>query len=141
MSSYPSMDAGIPVLTEIITNAPAPEMPEQEPVALETAAPAAAPVPLQEEAVTDAPVVTGTVWDKEQWEQLEREVRERVLRQVLDRIDFVLEQRVRDSLADVLQTAVENLANEIKGGLHHAVKDVVTRAVSQEITKLQSTKQ
>lgn len=134
MSSFPSMDAGIPVLTEVITNVPAPE-----PVAPEPAEPVAAPVPLQEEAVTDAPVVTGTAWDKEQWEQLEREVRERVLRQVLDRIDFVLEQRVRDSLADVLQTAVENLANEIKGGLHHAVRDVVTRAVSQEISKLQST--
>ena len=139
MSSYPSIDAGIPVLTEIITNVPVDEIPAPEPVALEPVAPAAAPVAAQEEAVTDAPVITGTTWDKERWEQLECEVRERVLRQVLDRIDFVLEQRVRDSLADVLQTAVENLANEIKGGLHHAIKDVVTRAVTQEITKLQST--
>lgn len=136
MSSYPSLDAGIPVLTEIITNVPADDLPAQ--VVPEAAVPAADPIPT-EEAVTDAPAMTDMGSDRERWEQLERDVRERVLRQVLDRIDFVLEQRVRDSLADVLQTAVESLANEIKGGLHHAIKDVVTRAVTQEITKLQST--
>jgi hypothetical protein len=74
------------------------------------------------------------------WEKLEREVRERVLYQLMERIDFVLEQRVRDSLADVLQIAVEKLATEIKGGLRETVKEVVTRAVAQEITKLQATK-
>lgn len=77
---------------------------------------------------------------KEKWEQLEVELRERVLQQVLDRIDFVLEQRVRDSLADVLQTAVTELASEIRTGLHHTLKEVVTRAVSQELIKAQSLK-
>lgn len=122
----PNRESGIPVLTEVIAPsqpAPAPQPPEPQQT-----------VPAAE------PQQRAAAWDDEAWTRLEREVRERVLHQVLERIDFVLEQRVRDSLADVLQIAVENLANEIRGGLHHTVKDVVTRAVTQEISKLQSTK-
>ena len=76
----------------------------------------------------------------EEWEQLEAEITERISRQVLSRIDFVLEQRVRDSLADVLQTAVEGLAQEIKRGLHSTLEDVIARAVAQEIARLQTSK-
>jgi hypothetical protein len=71
----------------------------------------------------------------EEWQELEHTVHENVLRQVLSRIDFVLEHRVRDSLADVLQTAVESLAVEIRSGLHKTMHEVISRAVSQEITK------
>ena len=63
-----------------------------------------------------------------------------MLRQVLSRIDFVLEHRVRDSLADVLQTAVESLAVEIRSGLHKTMQEVISRAVSQEIAKAKITK-
>lgn len=71
----------------------------------------------------------------EEWQELEQTVHENVLRQVLSRIDFVLEHRVRDSLADVLQTAVESLAVEIRSGLHKTMHEVISRAVSQEIAK------
>jgi hypothetical protein len=131
----PTLDAGIPVLTEII---PAPQ-------AAEIAAPpsSTSPEPAIVSLSDNIAALSARVaadWDDEKWDWMEREVRERVLQQVLERIDFVLEQRVRDSLADVLQTAVERLASEIKSGLHQTVKEVVTRAVSQEITKLQTTK-
>lgn len=76
----------------------------------------------------------------DEWEQLEADITERISRQVLSRIDFVLEQRVRDSLADVLQTAVEGLAQEIKRGLHSTLEDVIARAVAQEIARLQTSK-
>lgn len=124
-------DAGIPMLTEIIqtpavANAPAaaPEPPAQENIAVEHTV------------TTGADIVLNDV----QWERLEREVRERVLTQVLERIDVVLEHRVRDSLADALQTAVGNLAADLRVGLRHSIGDVVSRAVTQEIAKLQSTK-
>jgi protein required for attachment to host cells len=130
-----TLDAGIPVLTEII---PAPQPGPQ------TAAPGArsseiAVLPVSDDIAALRARATAD-WDDEKWDRMEREIRERVLHQVLERIDFVLEQRVRDSLADVLQTAVERLAVEIRSGLHQTVKEVVTRAVSQEITKLQTTK-
>jgi DNA-binding transcriptional regulator YbjK len=132
-------DAGIPVLTEIISPpassiASPPESPESisddQSLPIFTAQAPSASLHSQE--------LKNELDAKERWEQLETELRERVLQQVLDRIDFVLEQRVRDSLADVLQTAVEGLASEIRTGLHHTLKEVVTRAVSQELIKAQS---
>lgn len=76
----------------------------------------------------------------QEWQQLEQTIHENVLRQVLSRIDFVLEHRVRDSLADVLQTAVESLAVEIRSGLHKTMHEVITRAITQEIAKAKITK-
>jgi hypothetical protein len=127
------LDAGIPMLTEIISAPLASDAAHAQPV--DPAPPAEVEedtAALESRAVSD--------WDQEQWGRLENEIRARILKQVLERVDFVLEQRVRDSLADVLQTAVEDLAAEIRTGLHHTIKDVVSRAVSQEITKLQSAK-
>lgn len=106
-------DAGIPVLTEII------EAPGLDETPQHAAAPSVAP---QAHAL-----------DAEHWERLERDLRERILQQVLKQIDAALEQRVRDSLADVLQIAVEGLAGEIRDGLRRSVKEVVIRAVRQEI--------
>jgi hypothetical protein len=119
MSSF-KPDAGIPLLTEVI----------DAPTLDRNTAPADAPLTMTSAPLTPPPSQT---LDTEQWEQLERELRERVLQQVLKRIDFALEQQVRDSLADVLQTAVESLAAEIRTGLQQTVKDVVARAVVHEI--------
>lgn len=74
--------------------------------------------------------------DSDDWILLEQSVRENVLKQVLSRVDFVLEHRVSDSLADVLQKAVDQLADDIRVGLKKSIEEVVTRAVNQEITKL-----
>ena len=76
----------------------------------------------------------------EQWQQLEQSMHENVLRQVLARVDFVLEHRVRDSLADVLQTAVATLAIEIQAGLRKTMEEVITRAITQEISKVRMSK-
>jgi len=72
----------------------------------------------------------------EDWQALELTVRENVLRQVLSRVDFVLEHRVSDSLAEVLQTAVDKLADEIRAGLRNSIEEVVTRALTQELSKI-----
>lgn len=74
----------------------------------------------------------------EDWKALELTVRENVLRQVLSRVDFVLEHRVSDSLAEVLQNAVDRLADDIRAGLRHSIEEVVTRAVTQELSKIKS---
>lgn len=137
-----TLDAGIPVLTEIIpapadTNAGAEAATEIDTQA--SGEPAVPPALLDADLPVPARRAPET-WDEAEWEKLELQVRERVLGQVLDRIDAVLEQRVRDSLADVLQVAVARLANEIREGLQHSIKDAVTRAVTQEIASLQVSK-
>ncbi len=131
-----SRDAGIPVLTEVIEPADT-----QEP-----AAQAAFDVPENppgvelEASVEELEQRARASMGNEDWARLERALRERILRQLLARADASLEQRVRDSLADVLQGAVSNLANEIRGGLHASLEDLILRAVSQEITRLRSGK-
>lgn len=126
-----SRDAGIPVLTEII------ETPEAEEPAVE--APAAAPSvePAEQYSVEALEAEMLSHWSSEDWNRLERKIRERILSRILARIDAVLEQQVRDHLADVLQLAVEGLATDIKSGLHQSLEQVVARAVSDEMTRLQ----
>lgn len=125
-----SRDASIPVLTEII------ESPGEQSFQ-ETPATTPADVPLDEYNVEALEAEMLSHWSDEEWNRLERKIRERILSRILARIDSVLEQQVRDHLADVLQVAVEGLATDIKSGLHQSLEQVVARAVSDEITRLQ----
>ncbi len=115
-------DSNIPVLTEVIS---------VEDLASAQDLADAAQTQTNE---SDAHAISG-----QEWEQLEKTLRENVLRQLLTRVDFVLEHRVRDSLADVLQTAVDGLAKDIRAGLTKSLEEVIHRTVSQEISKIQST--
>lgn len=128
------LDTSIPILTEVI-----PPPSAEEPVAIPALSEEepAAPLPEPTAAATVAPEPAGAEMN---WDLLEREISLRVLGQLQGRIDFVLEHRVRDSLADVLQTAVESLAAEIRRGLQNTLEEVVTRAVAQEVTHLRSLK-
>lgn len=104
------MDAGIPVLTEVLDTAP--EAPQEAPQASAAAEP--------------------------EWEALERRLTENVLRALSDRIDFVLEQRIRDGLAEALDGALRGLTGELRTGLHRTLDEVVARAVAQEVAKLKT---
>ena len=119
-----TLDANIPVLTEIIAPAPAPAT--------------ATPRPLAKGEAQEAQMAAQ--WSDKEWEQLEHRLTERVLKQLQGRVEFVLEQRVRDSLADVLQLALVGLTSEIKRGLQQTMEEVIARAVQQEITRLQALK-
>lgn len=157
----PASDAGIPLLTEILVVPPSalkpdvaanyaaemvPVVPVTSTVAVESHdyvdfdIPALMPDHRPEPTSTSEPTLPIGALLAEDWQQLQTDITERISRQVLNRIDFVLEQRVRDSLADVLQIAVEGLAQEIKRGLHHTLEDVIGRAVAQELARLQKSK-
>lgn len=128
----PPQDAGIPVLTEIIA-APARAVPPSAfpPVP----PPAQAAAEFEAEAVPIAhPPISG--WLDEEWTRLEQRISERVLTQLLNRIDTVLEQRIRDSLAASVQQAVE----EIRQSLQLTLEDVISDAVAQEIDNFQFSK-
>lgn len=150
------IDSSIPVLTEVILP------PGSEPVApKKVAAPtttqantARAPMTLAPQALIRENTAEATSNIKpaesdtalapepgsDDWLLLEQTVRENVLKQVLSRIDFVLEHRVSDSLADVLQNAVDQLADDIRAGLKQSIEEVVTRAVNQELAKIKGTR-
>ncbi|MYN09082.1 hypothetical protein [Pseudoduganella aquatica] len=116
MSPAHPFDASIPVLTEVL---------DDEPVVLEPAAVQQAPVPQPQ---------------PNEWETLERQLCERILGQLQSRVDFVLEQRIKDSMEEVLSHALRGLTAEIRSGLHDTLSKIVSRAVAQELTHLQAQK-
>ncbi len=129
----PTLDANIPTLTEIIPPPAAGVVTAES----DLTAKAAAATPNVEKASAETSVYTLTKYERS---ELEDVLNERVLRQVQGRIDFVLEHRVRDSLADALQTSIEALTSEIKRGLHQTLAEVIARAIAQELARLQGSK-
>lgn len=136
-----SIDASIPVLTEIII--PVTETVDNAEAGTVTAATTSSsplPSPPSATVVQADAEATNVSIPEEHWQTLEQSLKEDVLKHVLARVDFVLEHRVRDNLADVLQTAVEGLAKEIRAGLKNSLEELVTRAVTQEINKVKNSK-
>jgi hypothetical protein len=118
MNENPAFDASIPVLTEVVTDPGA----------------ATAPAPAAPEPVAERLERRATErWTGEEWSVLERRVTERVLQQLAGRVDFVLEQRVRDAMADAMQRTLENFTVDLREGLHEALGEIVRSAVTQEI--------
>ena len=79
-------------------------------------------------------------WSDAEWAMLEHRLSERIMGKLQSRVDFVLEQRIKDSMAEVLTHALHGLTNEIRIGLHDTIEKIVARAVSQELTHLQAQK-
>ena len=111
------------------------------PIPLKPAAPA---MPVSVEAPGQAALAPATpppsAMNEDEWQRMERRVRERILGQLLSRTDAMLEERIRSSMASVLQQAVDGIAATLRASLHKTLEDVVSRAVAQEISRLQSPK-
>lgn len=120
MTQNAAFDASIPVLTEVV----------------DEAQPAAPP----DSVAADVEARAMRSFGEHEWEALERRLSARILQQLQGRVDFVLEQRLRDSMADVLQHALSGLTEEIRAGLQQTIEKIVARAVVQELTHLQAQK-
>lgn len=149
------IDSSIPVLTEVITgtnpatntvaNSEANTSDKPTPLAaISTAAQAAKSseisVDVAHEINLENSSLSTSQLSEEQLTNLENKLREDILSQVLQRVDFVLEHRIRDGLADVLQSAVDDLAGQIRAGLHVSLEELVRRSVNQELSKIKLSK-
>jgi hypothetical protein len=130
--SNSALDAGIPVLTEII------DVPHAE---------AAVEPPLWLTEPTEAQPHKDTVdvsdvdgWLNAEWDRLERKIGGRILHEVMARLETDIEQRVRDALAEVLQVAVTDLAADIKHNLQATLQEAISQAVKQEVSRMQTAK-
>ena len=121
MSDIPFNDESIPVLTEVVAEVE----PESAPApAADTPAAPGQPAPRE--------------LDDDAWRALEERLVARVLDRLQDRVELVLEEQVRSSMAPVLDHVVTRLATELRDGLQVTVEQVVARAVAQELTHLRS---
>jgi hypothetical protein len=115
MSDLPFNDESIPVLTEVVAEtAPAADA-QPEP---------GQPAPRE--------------LDDDAWRALEERLVARVLDRLQDRVELVLEEQVRSSMAPVLDHVVTRLATELRDGLQVTVEQVVARAVAQELAHLRT---
>ena len=124
MSNNAAFDASIPVLTEVFQDQPV----QKAPAGAESG-----------EAGLEARAVDN--WSDAEWGLLERRLSERILHQLQGRVDFVLEQRVRDSMEEALEHAITGLTSEIRQSLQQTIEKIVVRAVAQELAHLQTLKQ
>lgn len=125
-------DQTIPVLTEVFSD---------KGEKLATAAPAQPQANPERDAINAGLEARAlATWSEPEWSLLERRLSERILQQLQGRVDFVLEQRLRDSMEDVLKHAVAGLTSEIRAGLQDTIERIVVRAVAQELTHLQALK-
>ena len=148
MNQYQQFDASIPVLTEVLSDIINDTASEtlSEPLARQgelAAQPVAEVIPVTNYSnnhwqTTAAPAPAAPQWDEHQWQALEQRLAERVLTQLQDRVNFTLEQNIRDSMADVLQRAVAELTGEIRQGLQHTIEHLVLEAVGQELAQLKT---
>ena len=133
MSQNSAFDHNIPVLTEVFSDRQPKDRRADEAAGTPTAA---------ELDAINADLETRAIdgWTEPQWNLLERRLSERILQQLQGRVDFVLEQRLRDSMEDVLKHAIAGLTEQIQDGLQQTIEQIVRRAVAQELIHLQALK-
>ncbi len=73
------------------------------------------------------------------WTALENRVREHVLDRMLRRSDLLVETRVREALATSLARTTAALAAELQSSLTEIVREMVSRAVGEERTRVHET--
>jgi hypothetical protein len=132
MSPSRPFDASIPVLTDVFHADEAPSAATHSP-SVATHSPSA---------LRDAELepLTRAHLSEAEWSALEHRLTERILQQLQGRVDFVLEQRLRDSMEQALKSAITGLTGEIRHGLQRTIEDIVVRAVSGELTHLKTLK-
>ncbi len=70
------------------------------------------------------------------WGDLSQRVRENVLERLLRRSDALLDAQLQSTLAPVLERAAETVAHELHDALNRMIRDIVARAVTEELTRL-----
>lgn len=70
------------------------------------------------------------------WSQLALRVQENVLERLLSRSDALLDAQLRSSLQAVIGRATESLAADLSTALEQLIRDIVARAVTEELTRV-----
>ena len=129
MSAATTDDDGIPVLTEVVVPDALPAPPPGEHPHLESTQRLYSPAQ-PEPPAESAP-------DPEAWlDELALRVQSRVLAGLTMRIDPIVEQRLRESLTDLLEQVLAGMTAELKITARNIVRDAVAQAVAAELAAL-----
>lgn len=70
------------------------------------------------------------------WSELAGQVRENVLERLLRRGDILLDAQINNALTPVISRAIETMSRDMHDTLNRMIRDIVARAVTEEITRL-----
>ncbi|MGN6702256.1 MAG: hypothetical protein ACTHKB_04740 [Burkholderiaceae bacterium] len=130
-------DAGIPLLTEILPLADEPPGDGGETLSpareVRDAGTSTAIGPLPESG-------TAATLPASDWNRLEDALQARIVERLQAQMEGVLQDRIRDNLADMLQIATESISRELRHTLHESLSNIVGQAVAHEIAKLKGEK-
>jgi hypothetical protein len=144
MNAAPMPPRAVPTLTEVLAEGELsrelprpPQAAVPEPVEVEEladAAPAELPAPLEgpETPHTQAVPVAAPAFDLE---AAEARITQQVLLDVQRQVDLMLEYRLREALAPALARVCDLLIREARTELSATLRDVVARAVAQELAR------
>ncbi|MFY9480117.1 MAG: hypothetical protein WAQ08_20960 [Aquabacterium sp.] len=126
----------VPVVTSLVAAPTAPvSVPEPLPIPASLLKPALAPVPpLSSPAPAPAPLTPARGASGLD----EAAMAQRVLSEVQRQIDGMLEYRLREALTPILARTSESLVRELRQELSKTMRDVVSRAVAQEVARQRS---
>jgi len=72
------------------------------------------------------------------WSALAREVQDNVLERLMRRSESLFEQSLRATLDTVIERATAQLLLELQGAVSQLTRDVVARAVAEELARVQA---
>ncbi len=127
MTLRPLPPARVPTLTEVVKLPEAPA-PATAPAVSATSYARTEPAPLEPLAPSSPAAPAGQLPDEEDLVQ-------RVLADVQRQIDLMLEIKLREALVPALTRATDALMREARTELASTLRDVVSRAVAQEIAR------
>jgi uncharacterized membrane-anchored protein YjiN (DUF445 family) len=70
------------------------------------------------------------------WSELAERVRENVAERLVRRTQTLLDAALRDSMQAVIERAAETVASELRASMERMVRDLVARAVNEELTRV-----
>ena len=76
--------------------------------------------------------------DEVKWGALADRVEQNVMERILKRSETLLEAQLKDDLSTVLERAASTLAADLHATLSQSIRDMVSRAVTDELTRLQT---
>lgn len=115
--------AHVPVLTEVI------DLPGASPLAPPVAVVSSPPELVTPSVPSASPMTTPAL-------PSEAQITQRVMQDVQRQVDGMLEFRLREAMAPVLARHTDALVQELRQELSRTLRDVVARAVAQEMARL-----
>ena len=83
--------------------------------------------------LTDVVQMTGQALQVNTWQASDSQLEDQIVHRVMQRVDLVLERRLREAVAQVILTHTQSLGPRLREEIELVVRESVIQAVAQEL--------